>query len=419
MKRLLIILIILTFTGMAYADLDDSLIAHWTFDGNVKDTSGNGNDGIIVGTTLDKSLVKDRFLRQDKAFGFDGVDDYIRVPLSETLDIITHRITISVWINIEKGLGGFESPQHYIFDSKDGEGGYAFNVDTDFIQFWIEPKPATFSVNIDPKEWYHLVTTYNEKTISLYINGELTNREPFEKLFLPTLGPFWIGQRHNFIERFYGKMDDLRIYDRILSEIEILKLYQAPESVANFTADPISGIYPLTVNFLDQSTGDITKWFWDFGDSSTSTEQNPSHEYDNSGTYTVKLTVTGSGGIDTKTKVDYIVVEYETPIANFIADNATGDAPLTVNFTDESLGTIDTWEWDFGDNSDTSSEQDPSHTYNNPGKYTMSLIVTSLEGSDTETKTDYITVNYPEPDPPVIVVRTGSSGGCFIETIGE
>jgi len=417
MKKFLItILICFTFTGIAYADLDDGLIAHWTFDGNVKDTSGNKNDGIIVGTTLDEALTKDRFLRQDKAFSFDGINDYIRVPLSETLDIITGRITISVWINIEKGLGP-EFPQHYIFDSRDGEGGYAFNVDTDSNQFWVGARDSTFFIDIEPKEWYHLVMTYNEKTISLYIDGELTNREPFTEYFMPTTGPSWIGQRFNFIERFYGKMDDLRIYNRILSEMEILKLYQAPESIANFTADPISGIYPLMVNFSDQSTGDITKWFWDFGDSSTSTIQNPSHEYDDPGTYAVELTVTGSGGIDTKTKVDYIVVESETPIANFTADNTTGDAPLLVNFTDESMGTINTWEWNFGDNSSPSSKQDPSHTYNNPGIYTVSLTITSLEKSDIEIKTDYITVNYPEPDPPIIIVKSGSSGGCFIESI--
>ena len=78
--------------------------------------------------------------------------------------------------------------------------------------------------------------------------------------------------------------------------------------IADFTTNPISGFIPLTVNFTDQSTGQITSWSWDFGDSSTSTEQNPTHIYDDYGTYTVSLTVTGPGGSDMETKADYINV---------------------------------------------------------------------------------------------------------------
>ena len=65
---------------------------------------------------------------------------------------------------------------------------------------------------------------------------------------------------------------------------------------AAFSANPTSGIYPLTVDFTDESTGTITSWSWDFGDGETSTEQNPSHTYTNPGTYTVALTLTDAGG---------------------------------------------------------------------------------------------------------------------------
>jgi PKD repeat protein len=81
---------------------------------------------------------------------------------------------------------------------------------------------------------------------------------------------------------------------------------------ADFTADPISGPIPLGVNFTDQSTGDIISWQWDFGDGSTSTEQDPSHTYTVSGMYTVSLTVTGPGGSDNRTKTDYIIVRLGT-----------------------------------------------------------------------------------------------------------
>ena len=82
---------------------------------------------------------------------------------------------------------------------------------------------------------------------------------------------------------------------------------------ADFTADVLSGSVPLTVNFTDQSCGTITSWQWNFGDGSTSTEQNPSHTYSKAGTHTVSLTVTGPGGSDVETKPDFISIRAGMP----------------------------------------------------------------------------------------------------------
>jgi PKD repeat protein len=161
--------------------------------------------------------------------------------------------------------------------------------------------------------------------------------------------------------------------------------------VAHFSASPTSGAAPLTVNFTDQSTGQITSWSWDFGDGSISTEQNPSHTYTDDGSYTVSLTVTGPGGSDTETKADYIKVGSPSPVADFSASPIKGPPPLIVNFIDQSTGQITSWSWDFGDGS-ISTEQNPSHTYTDDGSYTVSLTVTGPGGSDTETKADYINV---------------------------
>ena len=79
--------------------------------------------------------------------------------------------------------------------------------------------------------------------------------------------------------------------------------------VADFTATPTSGEEPLSIDFTDQSTGTITSWDWAFGDGATSTEQNPSHTYQDSGTFTVSLTVSRPGATDTETKVGLINVE--------------------------------------------------------------------------------------------------------------
>lgn len=82
--------------------------------------------------------------------------------------------------------------------------------------------------------------------------------------------------------------------------------------------------------------------------------------------------------------------------SNFEGDSTSGIMPLLVNFTDLSTGTVNTWDWDFGDGN-TSIEQNPSNEYINTGLYTVTLTVSGPNGSDTDTKTDYIEVLYPAP----------------------
>lgn len=172
---------------------------------------------------------------------------------------------------------------------------------------------------------------------------------------------------------------------------------------ALFTADQLSGEAPLIVNFADQSTGNPNSWLWIFGDGNTAAIQNPEHTYTNPGSYTVALTVSNSNGSDSETRIDYITVSEPLPVlpvANFVADSLSGEAPHTINFTDLTTGQPVSWSWSFGDGN-SSATQNPSHVYTNAGTYTITLIVNNADGSDSETKTDYISVNDPPLTPPV------------------
>jgi len=80
------------------------------------------------------------------------------------------------------------------------------------------------------------------------------------------------------------------------------------------------------------------------------------------------------------------------PVANFSGTPTSGTAPLTVAFTDSSTNSPTSWSWTFGDSS-TSTSQNPSHTYSTAGTYTVALTATNSAGSNTNTKTNYITVN--------------------------
>ena len=161
--------------------------------------------------------------------------------------------------------------------------------------------------------------------------------------------------------------------------------------VASTTAEHIN----TNIQFTDQSTssGTITAWQWDFGDGTTSTNQNPVHQYTTSGLYTVSLTVTDEYGSDTMTRTNYIAIDVP-PMAEFTSDTQSAFLNENITFTDQSTsyGTISSWQWNFGDGT-TSTAQNPVHSYSATGNYTISLTVTDEFGNDTETKTNYITIS--------------------------
>ncbi|MBD3244401.1 MAG: PKD domain-containing protein [Candidatus Moranbacteria bacterium] len=85
---------------------------------------------------------------------------------------------------------------------------------------------------------------------------------------------------------------------------------------------------------------------------------------------------------------------YLKPVADFSADQNSGSAPLTVNFSDSSTGYPFAWQWDFDNNGTIdSAQQNPSHTFINPGIYSVKLIITNADGADENIKVDYINVN--------------------------
>jgi PKD repeat protein len=100
--------------------------------------------------------------------------------------------------------------------------------------------------------------------------------------------------------------------------------------VASFSAAPTTGTAPLLVSFTDTSNGAITNWSWSFGDGGTSAEQNPAYTYDNPGTFTVSLEVTGPWGNNTRTQTDYIMVT-DTSIQYTLTVVTSGDGNVTLD----------------------------------------------------------------------------------------
>lgn len=173
------------------------------------------------------------------------------------------------------------------------------------------------------------------------------------------------------------------------------ELFAQGNSDAEFSADTTSGPAPFTVNFRDESTGNILDWSWDFGDGGTSQDQNPTNQYTQPGLYTVTLRITDENNqTDEEVKENYIEVTTAAPglNADFSANPTSGLPPLTVSFSDESTGGAVRWEWDFDNNGVVDSTvQNPSYIYNQAGLYSVKLTVfDSTNNSDTEVKSGYI-----------------------------
>ncbi|MDR7665260.1 PKD domain-containing protein [Methanosarcina sp. Z-7115] len=207
-----------------------------------------------------------------------------------------------------------------------------------------------------------------------------------------------------------GNQNDVINYDIYMGTLSESEPTPEPP-VANFSATSLSGKAPLKVKFTSTSTGSPTEWKWNFGDGSDLvTEQNPEHTYSTAGVYTVKHTAINAYGRDTEIKTNYITVESAAPNADFSASPTSGNALLTVKFTDKSTGSPTAWKWSFGDGSALVTEYNPIHIYSKPGTYTVKETVSNAAGKDTEIKTNYITVKA-APIKPVAAFSASPTSG--------
>ena len=223
-----------------------------------------------------------------------------------------------------------------------------------------------------------------------------------------TVGPFTMSGTNDTIMVCADNgdvVDESNEYNNCMENIFVCEL-----PVANFTANNTDPCVNTSVQFTDLSTGTIDSWSWDFpgGSPSSASTQGPhTVTYSSAGNYTVNLTVSNACGSDDEVKAGYITVG-TAPTAAFSGAPTSGCAPLTVNFTDLSMGSPTGWIWDFPGGSPSSASTQGPHTvtYSSTGSYNVSLTVENECGNDTETKTGYITVSA------VTYNLTVTSDGC-------
>jgi beta propeller repeat protein len=154
---------------------------------------------------------------------------------------------------------------------------------------------------------------------------------------------------------------------------------ERPSLTAEFEVNTTLGGIPHPVRFSDQSSGEVTCWSWDFGDGNSSRDKDPEHTYREPGSYPVSLIVSNPFQRSGILKENVVSVG-SPPLISFSSDVLEGPAPLTVRFSATSLWAPESWNWSFGDGAG-SIEQNPEHTFTQPGYYNVTLNATNSFGT--------------------------------------
>jgi outer membrane protein assembly factor BamB len=216
--------------------LSVGLVASYPFNGNANDESGNGHNGIVNGATL----ATDRFGEVNKAYTFDGIDDYIQVPHNEALNL-TGDFTVSVWFKSVAPTNSY----HTIITKRDdslGDAIFPWQLSISYYPGLGNPeyKKAMFGIRndfgqsdfqfstdtVNQNQWEHILVVVRSDTSFIYMDDSL---QSISTIIIPrpiNIYPVNIGwNRRQSYEQMFGSIDDVRLYKRALSFLEIDSLY--------------------------------------------------------------------------------------------------------------------------------------------------------------------------------------------------
>ncbi|MGV9194813.1 PKD domain-containing protein [Microbacterium sp. MC2] len=259
--------------------------------------------------------------------------------------------------------------------------------------------------------WHHVVATQGSGGMALYVDGQLAASNPSVTTAQGYTGYWRVGgdnlngwPSQPSSSYFTGQIDEVAVYGAALNAQQVAQHYaigtgaEAPTPSFTVAGEDLTRTFDGSASSAD-SGHSITGYEWDFGDS-TPKESTAivSHTYSSAGTYTVTLRVTDDRGLTaTKTASVTVTAPHEAPTA-VIGSEADG---LTVSFS--SAGStaaegseVTAYAWDFGDG-ETSTEANPTHSYDGAGTYTVALVVTDDSGADSAPATTEVEVEHADP----------------------
>ena len=255
----------------------NGLVACYPFNGNANDASGKGNNGTLEGGVI---LTTDRFGNANNAYLFDGIDDYIQIKNSDSLN--PKQITISAWYSATKSFAGngdnviihkpYTSHTDAYYQWHLGLAGdlYHNNVGGKFnfsgrvslptaLPIWAKQVATTEEVI---GKWKHITISFDGTTLKVYVNGKLETylTSPNTSSISSYNTDVFIGKHGNLsrpgIDYTPGIIDDIRVYNRALTEVEVKQLYNEanPESVVCAPANYTNGVLKVPFITIDGVT---------------------------------------------------------------------------------------------------------------------------------------------------------------------
>jgi len=226
----------------------NNLVGYWPFEGDLSDKSGNNNNGTSIGTIGTTGFVSGKI---NQALSLSGTN-YIEIPDSLSLDI-TDQITLEAWVYPNTWNDSYENSiltkagdndygvwnLHY---KTEDDHGFRFELNNGAVDnvnvFETPPAPPS-----SPAQWYHVVGVYDGSTMSLYLNGILTNSKAVAGPISTNDDPLrigkqlWWGATYSYWD---GLIDEVKIYNRALNASEVLEHYNDVNS---------SGVVPVDKSY--------------------------------------------------------------------------------------------------------------------------------------------------------------------------
>ena len=227
-------------------NLEDSLLAHYSFDGNALDSSGNSNHGSSDGVTE----THNRFGHEGNAFAFDR--DYVLTP--DFSKVLENELTVSGWLYrdgdsraIEQVFEALTNVWEIFLETVNSKNGEVLQLNHSGNKRYVMNSDV-----IPENEWFHFATVIDDEKQAIYINGNLVKSVPHSgSLGIKTA--FRIGRDYEGrIQYWKGAMDDFRIYNRGLNEYEVDALYKDTSDMVDLEAGLV-GHYPFSGNSNDNS----------------------------------------------------------------------------------------------------------------------------------------------------------------------
>ncbi len=368
------------------AEYNQQILARYPFNGNANDMSGNNYDATVHGATLSS----DRYGRENHAYLFDGISNYMVAPLNLNFH---QEVSLTFWMQIES----LPTTKAAIFSNEAASGGRIINILNDGRLEMIDPNGSSGNSvqQLQSGNWYHVCAIWTSGHNQLFINNQIEINEAASPGGLDDMPVLNIGRPGNGDDEYaHISLDEIQIYSRVLQPEEVAWFYNG--RIGADAPDGLCSGETAEIKIFNAESG-VNYQICDENNIPLTTAQNGPADTlcfniaDITSDTAFKIRAEMSNACERILDTVLNITVYPSPVSDFAQNSVCEETAM--QFTDESSisgGAIINWNWDFGDGQ-TSTDQNPEFTFATSGDYDVELITYSNNAcSDTITKSVHV-----------------------------